>query len=1017
MTATGNPDEYVGYIPAQAPGTIINYYLLAVDDAGEADTTETYTFRVIDYGLTLSPTTATDNGAVDDTVWYTLTVTNNGVYADDYSLSVTSTAWSSSVWDITGTTPISSTGTLLGDGTFDFKVRVIVPASFYGETDTATVTATSSGNPSYSASSSLYTVSDGQPLTIPFSDEFPNTTFDIGKWVITNAAEINDIGINEPSLQYSANLNGNPNGGDTLMTQAIDLSGESNVIVRYWYEQTGGADSPEAGDDLYVEYLDSTNTWQLIQQHAGADPDMTDYVQVVYPLPGNAYHSGFKLRFRNFGTAGAFDDWFVDDVYVSNPPQYEFEMLPLFASQYGPAGDTISYLMSIINKGANADEYLLSDSNGNWSVSFYDALGATPISSTGLVLPTDTVQVTVKVEIPLGAQMNDVDTVDIYAVSINEVNVYDASRLVTISAGAPGGFPWYEPFPFDTLVTFRWLINTGAVVSTAALSPPSAPYSFNFDGGGDTAVSQLIDLSGVSDVTLSYYYERGGSSEPPDAGDDLWVEYKNNVGVWVLVNQHLGADPVMSTFEQVTYALPADAYYNGFQVRFYSAGTSGSDNWFIDDIRIDYPPDIAVEPISYNLALLQGDSTDVELIINNTGLGGLNYSLAAIPVVNKNNRFTELLASGEVEPARRKYPDGFHDYDDIKGSDDPRVGFSVDKNAGGPDTYGYYWMDSDESGGPVFNWVDVSATGTDIVGDLSDDNYGGPYPIGFNFPYYDTVYSQMYIGSNGIIGFASDSMDSRFKTNIPSQAGPENILAWLWDDLNPVDGNNPGAHVYVDTSGGRCVIQFVNYPEYGAAAGDVVNAEVILEADGTILFQYLSIASGFDIANCAVGMENADGTDGLEVAYLTSYLKDSLAIRFTPPYRWLTLGQEAGSLAGGEADTIGLTITAVDIDTGLYQANIVITNNDPDENPVTVPVSLTVTGQPQYICGDVNNNGVGPDVEDLTYLVAYLFQNGPPPPVLEAADMDGSGGGPLVDDLTYFVAYLFQNGPPPICGG
>ena len=71
-----------------------------------------------------------------------------------------------------------------------------------------------------------------------------------------------------------------------------------------------------------------------------------------------------------------------------------------------------------------------------------------------------------------------------------------------------------------------------------------------------------------------------------------------------------------------------------------------------------------------------------------------------------------------------------------------------------------------------------------------------------------------------------------------------------------------------------------------------------------------------------------------------------------------------------------------------------------------------------YICGDVDGNSEGPDVADLTYLVAYLFTSGPPPPVIAAANIDGvtGTGGPIdVSDLTYFVEYLFLGGPLPIC--
>ncbi len=70
--------------------------------------------------------------------------------------------------------------------------------------------------------------------------------------------------------------------------------------------------------------------------------------------------------------------------------------------------------------------------------------------------------------------------------------------------------------------------------------------------------------------------------------------------------------------------------------------------------------------------------------------------------------------------------------------------------------------------------------------------------------------------------------------------------------------------------------------------------------------------------------------------------------------------------------------------------------------------------EPPYICGDVDGNGDGPDVADLSYLVAFLFQGGPPPPVMNTADLDQVDG-VTVSDLTTLVEYLFGSGPELTC--
>ncbi len=64
-----------------------------------------------------------------------------------------------------------------------------------------------------------------------------------------------------------------------------------------------------------------------------------------------------------------------------------------------------------------------------------------------------------------------------------------------------------------------------------------------------------------------------------------------------------------------------------------------------------------------------------------------------------------------------------------------------------------------------------------------------------------------------------------------------------------------------------------------------------------------------------------------------------------------------------------------------------------------------------YDCGDVNNSG-GIDIDDIVYLIAYVFQGGPDPDPLDSGNVNCQGGIDI-DDIVYSISYVFQGGPNP----
>ncbi len=76
-------------------------------------------------------------------------------------------------------------------------------------------------------------------------------------------------------------------------------------------------------------------------------------------------------------------------------------------------------------------------------------------------------------------------------------------------------------------------------------------------------------------------------------------------------------------------------------------------------------------------------------------------------------------------------------------------------------------------------------------------------------------------------------------------------------------------------------------------------------------------------------------------------------------------------------------------------------------------LTWTIDVTTDYICGDVNNDGVV-DILDITYMVNFKFKGGPPPAILLSGDADGNGVVNVLD-IIYLITFKFKSGPAPEC--
>ncbi len=198
--------------------------------------------------------------------------------------------------------------------------------------------------------------------------------------------------------------------------------------------------------------------------------------------------------------------------------------------------------------------------------------------------------------------------------------------------------------------------------------------------------------------------------------------------------------------------------------------------------------------------------------------------------------------------------------------------FGQEKGSGVSDDYA--WLDSDEVNGPVYGWFEISLIGTELT--MIDDEESSPFiNMGMSFEYYGASYDTVKVFPNGYLSF-TDNLESFDIESIPNVSRPNGIIAPFRNDLDP--GSQGAVYYYYDSSNSRFIVQYENVPVYGESAGNTF--QVILDASGEILFQYKSMNGTLNA--CVIGVENQDGTKGLQVVYCSTYVKDSLSVQISP---------------------------------------------------------------------------------------------------------------------------------------
>lgn len=389
--------------------------------------------------------------------------------------------------------------------------------------------------------------------------------------------------------------------------------------------------------------------------------------------------------------------------------------------------------------------------------------------------------------------------------------------------------------------------------------------------------------------------------------------------------------------------LPGDSSVGQWRVYGYSAADSlSSVQTYNITLRRGIAPTITTTLDSIVVNLPVNQTTTRNFSIGNSGQFPLNWVVTESSI-SLDNLSVNKTDADRINTLQANQP---------KGAPDIYHGEDVTDSQGGPDGFGYTWIDSDEPGGPAFNWVDISTTGTQITtwtsGTADDGSVVVPLP--FSFPFYGNNYSQIKICTNGWQSFDVTSISNAYINGaIPSTAEPNLVMYPFWDDQNVTSS---GAVYYKnDAENNRFIIMYKDVPHYTPDPGPYTY-ETIIYSDGRIYYQYLNM--GTPLNSATIGTENAGGTIALQVVNNANYMHNNLAIKIEKGLGWVDENPTSGTIVPAGNQNVIVTFNS----TGLtpnssYAGNLNIGSNDPLRPVKTIRVRLNVGPT------DVQNNTLG----------------------------------------------------------
>ncbi len=416
----------------------------------------------------------------------------------------------------------------------------------------------------------------------------------------------------------------------------------------------------------------------------------------------------------------------------------------------------------------------------------------------------------------------------------------------------------------------------------------------------DWAITPGIIMAGGHEDTLIFWFRARSSS------------YPEKLRVYLMASQNI-ADTLQKLYDNnnitdTTYqrvvitATPGsdDTFYIGFDCY------SDANEWYLylDDIEVDgtAPHDLGIVSVNPQLSGWVADSPqtlNISCVTKNVGTNSENnfyvyfqVDSSGSTVYSTSSHHGAPLAVGDSVidnftwthsiNHRVKYILKFyHDLTDDNVNNDSIIEHIKIKGHQGADTYGWIFKDSEAiGGGPAYNWLEISTTGTNLS--LLDDD-SKTVKLADSVTIYNVDYDSMTVSSNGGFTFTGEQVPSTVDT-IPT--GNLNV-AFLpfWEDLDP----SSGGAVYYQTFGDTLsVIEWYQVPLYGTSHNFTFEAQVQSKNPANygdtcndIIFLYKNMDYISDSMQATIGMQDSSAVNGSGKYIFYTYNEDP----YTPNYQ------------------------------------------------------------------------------------------------------------------------------------